>query len=48
MDFSDSRLIDNGDAEATSNVVVTKVGTGPATLVLKLHKTVAIDGGSQY
>ena len=48
MDFSDSRLIDNGDAEATSNVVVTKVGTGPATLVLKLHKTVSISGGSQY
>ncbi len=48
MDLSDSRLIDNGDAEATSNVVVTKVGTGPATLILKLHKTVSITGGSQY
>jgi hypothetical protein len=48
MDLSDSRLIDNGDAEATSNVVVTKVGTGPATLILKLHKTVSITGGSEY
>ena len=48
MDMSDSRLIDNGDAEATSNVVVTKVGSGPATLILKLHKTVAITGGSEY
>jgi len=48
MDLSDSRLIDNGDAEATSNVVITKVGTGPVTLILKLHKTVSITGGSQY
>jgi hypothetical protein len=48
MDFSDSRLIDNGDAEATSNVVVTKVGSGPATLILKMHKTTSISGGSQY
>jgi hypothetical protein len=48
MDMSDSRLIDNGDAEATSNVVVTKVGSGPATLILKMHKTTSISGGSQY
>lgn len=48
MDLSDSRLIDNGTAEATSNVVVTKVGTGPATLILKLHKQTSITGGSQY
>ena len=48
FDMSDSRLIDNGDAEATSNVVVTKVGSGPATLILKMHKTVSISGGSGY
>lgn len=48
FDMSDGRLIDNGDAEATSNVVITKVGTGPATLILKLHKTTSIAGGSQY
>jgi hypothetical protein len=48
FDLSDSRLIDNGIAEATSNVVITKVGSGPGTLILKLHKTVAITGGSEY
>jgi hypothetical protein len=48
MDLSDSRLIDNGDAEATSNVVVTKVGSGVGTVILKLHKTVTITGGSEY
>ena len=48
IDLSDSRLIDNTTAMATSNVTVTKVGTGPATLILKLHKTVSVTGGSQY
>lgn len=48
FDLSDSRLIDNGNAEATSNVVITKVGSGPGTLILKLHKTTSITGGSQY
>jgi hypothetical protein len=48
FDLSDSRLIDNGTAESTSNVVITKVGSGPGTLILKLHKTVAITGGSEY
>jgi len=47
-DLSDSRLVDNTPAMATSNVTITKVGTGPATLILKLHKTVAITGGSRY
>jgi len=47
-DLSDSRLIDNTTAMATSNVTVTKVGTGPATLILKLHKVVSITGGSSY
>ena len=48
FDLSDSRLIDNTPAMSTSNVTITKVNTGPATLVLKLHKTVAITGGSRY
>ena len=48
IDLSDSRLIDNTTAMASSNVTVTKVGTGPATLILKLHKTVSITGGSAY
>jgi secreted protein with Ig-like and vWFA domain len=48
FDMSDSRLIDNGEAEATSNVVITKVGSGPGTLILKLHKTTSITGGSIY
>ena len=47
-DFSDSRLVDNTTAMSTSNVTITKVGTGPSTLILKLHKTVAITGGSRY
>jgi hypothetical protein len=34
--------------EAASNVVVTRSGTGPASLVIKLHKRAAITGGSEY
>ena len=48
IDLSDSRLIDNTTAMSTSNVTITKVNTGPATLILKLHKTVSITGGSAY
>jgi len=48
FDLSDSRLVDNGTAEATSNVSVIKTGSGPSTLILKLHKTVTIAGGSEY
>jgi hypothetical protein len=48
FDLSDSRLIDNGTKEATSNVSVIKTGSGPSTLILKLHKTVTIAGGSEY
>lgn len=47
-DFSDSRLVDSPTAMATSNVTVTKVNTGPGTLILKLHKQVSITGGSTY
>jgi hypothetical protein len=48
MDFSDSRLIDNYGGEPQANVVITKTGSGPSTLVLKLHKVTTISGGSQY
>jgi len=34
--------------EASANVVVTRAGTGPASLVIKLHKRPAITGGSSY
>lgn len=34
--------------EAAANVVVTRSGTGPASLVIKLHKRPAIAGGSIY
>lgn len=34
--------------EAAANVVVTRSGTGPASLVIKLHKRPAIAGGSKY
>jgi len=48
MDFSDSRLIDNYGGEPQANVVITKTGSGPSTLVLKLHKVATITGGSTY
>jgi hypothetical protein len=48
MDFSDSRLIDNYGGEPQANLVVTKTGSGPSTLVLKIHKTSSISGGSEY
>jgi hypothetical protein len=48
MDFSDSRLIDNYGGEPQANLVVTKVGSGPSTLVLKIHKTSTLSGGSEY
>ena len=49
FDMSDSRQLDNLGGNPTANVVVTKVGSGPGTLILKLHKQVQITGnGSQY
>jgi len=48
FDFSDSRLIDNYGGEPTANLVVTKTGSGPSHLTLKLHKTTSISGGSKY
>ena len=38
MDMSDARMLDNLGGDPTSNVVVTKTGAGPTTLILKLHK----------
>jgi hypothetical protein len=40
--------LDSATGEPTSNVVITKVGLGPTWITLKLHKRVAISGGSQY
>jgi hypothetical protein len=48
MDLSDSRLIDNYGGEPQANLVVTKTGAGPSTLILKLHKVTSITGGSGY
>lgn len=48
FDFSDSRLIDNYGGEPQANLVVTKTGSGPSHLTLKIHKTTTISGGSQY
>lgn len=49
FDMSDSRQLDNLGGNPTANLVVTKVGSGPGTLILKLHKQVQITGnGSQY
>lgn len=48
LDLSDGRIIDNVGGEGQANVVVTKVGSGPVTLILKLHKRSAISGGSAY
>jgi hypothetical protein len=48
FDFSDSRLIDNYGGEPQANLVITKTGSGPSHLTLKIHKTVTIPGGSQY
>lgn len=47
-DFSDGRAIDNVGGNLASNVVITKVGTGPVWLAIKLHKRSSITGGSQY
>jgi hypothetical protein len=48
FDMSDSRLIDMEGGNPSSNIVVTKTGSGPSTLILKVHKTTSINGGSGY
>ena len=48
FDLSDGRLIDTLGGEPQANVVVTKTGAGPSTLILRIHKKSPITGGSQY
>jgi hypothetical protein len=48
FDMSDSRLIDMEGGNPSANIVVTKSGAGPSTLILKLHKITSIAGGSKY
>lgn len=49
FDLTDGRSIDNQGGNQQANVVVTKTGSGPGTLILKFHKKVTITGsGSQY
>ncbi len=47
-DLMDGMLIDNLGGEPQANVVVTKTGAGPSTLLIKLHKRSAVTGGSIY
>ena len=46
--LNDGMLIDNLGGEPQANVVVTKTGAGPSTLLMKLHKRSAVTGGSIY
>jgi len=48
FDFQGSGIGLETGGEAAANVVVTRSGTGPASLVIKLHKRPAIVGGSIY
>ena len=48
MDFQASGIGLETGGEAAANVVVTRAGTGPASLVIKLHKRPVIAGGSSY
>lgn len=49
FDMTDSRQLDNQGGNPQANLVVSKVGAGHGTLILKLHKRVTITGsGSVY
>lgn len=48
FDLSDGRCVDNMGGEPQANLVVTKTGSGPSTLIIKLHKQSTINGGSSY
>ena len=48
FDLQDGRIIDNMGGEPQANLVVTKTGSGPSTLILKLHKIGQVSGGSEY
>ena len=47
-DLTDGMQIDTLGGEPQANVVVTKTGAGPTTLIIKLHKRSAVSGGSIY
>ena len=46
--LNDGMLIDTQGGEPSANVVVTKTGAGPSTMIIKLHKRSAVAGGSIY
>ena len=47
--FQEDAIVLESTADAAANVVFTKVGAGPASLVLKFHKSgYKIAGGSSY
>lgn len=48
FDFQAAGIGIETGGEAAANVVVTRSGTGPASLVIKLHKRAAITNGSIY
>jgi len=48
LDLSDGRILDTEGGNPQANLVVTKIGSGPSTLIVKLHKISAVSGGSTY
>lgn len=48
FDMADGRIVDGLGGDPQANIAVTKVGAGPGTLILKIHKVSSITGGSQY
>ena len=48
FDLSDGLKVDAMGGEPQANVIVTKVGASPSSLILKFHKQVSITGGSLY
>ena len=46
--LNDGMLIDTQGGEPSANVVITKTGAGPSTMIIKLHKRSAVAGGSIY
>jgi len=48
LDLSDGRMLDTEGGNPQANLVVTKIGSGPSTLIVKLHKISAVSGGSTY
>jgi len=46
--LNDGMLIDTSGGEPSANLVVTKTGASPSTMLIKLHKRSAVAGGSIY